>query len=193
MDSNPLLERGCALVESYFRQFEARRLRRLRDERSRVQLRRELGAELEIEDDPLLDSLIELGITPDTAAAFEALPLVEVAWADGNVCGEERRCVLEVATTVGLELGRSARSQLELWLKHPPQKEVFEAWYALAASQRVAPEAAQRARRMLEGAHEVAAGAGGVLGSGAVWRRDRAAIARIRRALGVTPEPSEPS
>jgi tellurite resistance protein len=176
-----LTPRALALEETYFRQLE-------KESRRRLRLRRELGAELEIEQASFLDRLIDLGVTPDTAPAFEALPLVELAWADGGVDRDERWQTLQVATAFGLELGSPAHAQLELWLTRRPPQELFEAWCTFAAIALAKPGAAHRARRVREGALEVAAVTGGILGSG-ISRSERAVIEHIDRLLGSDPEP----
>lgn len=180
--------RALALEETYFRQVEKESHRRLRQENRRVRLRRELGAELEIEETSFLDRLIDLGVTPDTAPAFEALPLVEAAWADGGVDRDEHWQVLKAATAFGLELGSPAHAQLEVWLTRRPPQELFEAWCTFAAIALVKPGAAHLARRVREGALEVAAVTGGMLGPG-ISRSERAVIERIDRLLGSDPEP----
>jgi len=149
----------------------------------RDRLRSDLAAELELEEGGLLDALLELGITPDTAPAFEALPLVEVAWADGAVEDEERWRVLAGSTAFGLELGRPAHAQLELWLERRPSQELFDAWHAFAIRGLSHRRAAPRARRVLEECREVAAAAGGLLGNGGISRSERATVSRIRDAL----------
>lgn len=188
MNANPLAGRGYILEQDFFNRLQAQQLARIREESRREKISRELGDELAIDDAPLLDSLIELGIRSDIAAAFEALPLVEVAWADGDVDYEERWRVLELATAVGLELGRPAHAQLELWLRERPEEDLFDAWYEFAASALATPASAARSRRILEGALEVASVAGGMLGFWKVSNSERAVIDRIRRALsGSTP------
>lgn len=152
--------------------------------RDRERLRAELAVELGLEEDALLDELVELDIAPDTAPAFEALPLVEVAWADGCVDADERWRVLAAATAFGLELGRPAHAQLELWLVQRPRKELLEAWYRFAARALSSGREASRARRVLDEAQKVAAATGGFLGYGAVSGTERAAISQIREALG---------
>lgn len=181
---NPLRERGRSLEDGHFRKLDEERLARCRDERRREAIRRELGAELEIEDAALLDRLIDLGVTPDTAAAFEALPLLEVAWADGDVDAEEGWKVLAAATAFGLELGRPAHAQLELWARRKPRNELFEAWHFVALRRQFVERINRHARRVLEGAYEVAEATGGVLGFWPVSRVERTAIERIRATLG---------
>jgi tellurite resistance protein len=193
MNANPLAARGCLLEEDYFNRLQAEQLARLRDDNRREEMLRELGAALGIEEESFLDSLIELGITFDTAAAFEALPLVEVAWADGDVDSQERWHVLALANAFGLELGRPGHAQLELWLKRKPEKELFEAWYQLASSGLATPASTARSQRILEGAREVANVAGGILGFWTVSSSERAAISRIRQALGGSPASADPN
>jgi tellurite resistance protein len=161
----------------------------LREESKREEMRRELGAELGIKDARFLDGLLDLGIRSETAAAFESLPLLEVAWADGEIDSQERWRVLSLVAAFGLELGRPAHAQLELWLRQKPEEKLFEAWYEFAAIGLVGPGPAARVRRVLEGALEVANASGGALGFWTVSGAERAALDRIRGALGQTPPP----
>jgi tellurite resistance protein len=193
MKTNPLSERGYALEEVYCSKLQTQQLARIREESRREELLRTLGAELAIDDSRFLDSLIELGITADTAAAFEALPLVEVAWADGEIDSQERWRVLALATAFGLELGRPAHAQLELWLRQKPEEELFEAWYEFAAIGLAGPGPAARVRRVPEGALEVANASGGLLGFWTISGSERAAIDRIRGALGEPRPSAEPN
>ena len=161
---------------AYRRQVEAERAGLDRSELGFARLRADLAAELGIAAGPLVDDLLDLGITPGTAPAFEALPLVQVAWADGEIDPEERWRVLSEATAFGLELGRAAHALLELWLSQPPKPELFDAWCRFASL----TETAGRARRVLAGCEAVAAAAGGVLGFGAASASEREMIARVR-------------
>jgi tellurite resistance protein len=186
MKPNPLSGRGYALEEAYFSKLQTQQLARIREESRREELRGALGAELGIADACFLDSLLELGITPETADAFESLPLVEVAWADGEIDSQERQRVLDLATAFGLDFGRPAHAQLELWLRRKPEDELFEAWYEFAAIGLAGPNPAASVRRVLESALEVANASGGALGFCTVSGSEHAAIERIRGALGGT-------
>ena len=163
------------------------RRRRPRGTRSREHLRRELGAELETRNSFLLDWLLDLGVDADTVAAFEALPLVEVAWADGDVDVEERWRVLGGATAFGMELGSAAHAQLELWLARRPPCDLFDAWCAFAKGRLTRGDAAPHVRTLLRAVDEVAEAAGGLLGFYAVSAAERAVIERTREALSGSP------
>jgi hypothetical protein len=145
-----------------------------------------LAEALETRDLDRAHRLIELGITAETLPAFEALPFVAVAWADGHVDREERWCVLEEATAFGLELGSPAHALLESWLAKPPRPALLDAWALHAAGvygDARGPAALQR-RRLLLGMDRVASAAGGLLGLRAVSGAERRAIARLSEVLG---------
>lgn len=162
-------------------EFFHRQERKRREERERVERRaaelRHLAEALGLRDESRVSALFALGITAETAPAFEALPLVEVAWADGGVGEEERWRLLEAATRLGVELGRPAHALLEDWLVRRPDPELFAAWHEWAHS------APGRARLLLEAAERVAGAAGGVLGFGTVSRAERRAIDGIHHSL----------
>jgi hypothetical protein len=176
MATDPVSKVASGNEEEYFRRLERERL----EERARAARR---SGELEALAGALglhpADAVpvFELGITAETAPAFEALPLIEVAWADGAVDEEERWRVLEAATRLGVELGRPAHALLEGWLERPPACELYTAWHRMARS---AP--ADRPLR-LEGAESVAGAAGGVLGFAMVSRAERRALDGIRASL----------
>jgi hypothetical protein len=178
MDARRLAE------DTYFDRLEReRRAARERAER-RAAERRRLAEGLRLADESRAEALFALGITAETAPAFEALPLVEVAWADGGVGEEERWHLLEAATRLGFELGRPAHALLESWLVRRPEPELFAAWHEWA---RLAPD---QARLLLEAAERVAAAAGGVLGFGTVSRAERRAIDGIHDSLARASERS---
>lgn len=174
---------GRVLEAAYLHRIESERLRRLRGACDLERLRAELGAELDLRDGSLLERLIELGITADTAAAFEAVPLVQVAWADGSIACAERWCVLRAATAVGVELGSPAHAQLELWLRHPPEEAIFDAWLAFASGHANEGAHAETLRRLLIEVRDVAEVAGGLLGFRKVSPAERKVISHVEAAL----------
>ena len=170
-----------ALVETYERQVARPRAPRKGHRPSAARRRRWLGDELGVPSGPLLDRILALGVTAETAAAFEALPLVEVSWADGSVGPEERWRILHIATGLGLELGGPAHAQLELWLSRPPGGELYAAWNWFA--ERILTKDPDRARRVVEGVDEVAAADGGLFGLRSISARERTVIERVQWIL----------
>ena len=60
----------------------------------------------------LLRRVMELGVTLDTAPAFLLAPLVQVAWAEGEVTEREHKTVLRLAGARGVEESSPAHAQL---------------------------------------------------------------------------------
>jgi len=176
MNANPNSKRGRGGEEEYFRKLERERLAQRELAERRAAELRELAEALGLGDASRGEALLALGITAETAPAFEALPLVEVAWADGAVAEDERWRLLEAATRLGVELGRPAHALLESWLERRPHSELFSAWHDFA---RHAPVRS----RLFEAAERVAGAAGGVLGFGTISRAERQALDGIRKSL----------
>jgi tellurite resistance protein len=118
-------------------------------------------------DDSLVDHILELGIQPETALAMTFLPLVMVAWADGEISPSEREALLRAAEERGVKPGTPPRDVLESWLERQPGSTMVEAWkrYVRSISTDLSDEERIAIRgRMLGLAREVAEAAGGFLG-----------------------------
>lgn len=71
----------------------------------------------------LIDALHAMGIGPENHRLVALLPLVQVAWADGEVQHRERMRILESAHEFGVTAG--AQSLLESWLTTRPSEAFF--------------------------------------------------------------------
>lgn len=69
---------------------------------------------------------LELGFDQDTARVLPLVPLIEMAWADGEVSSAEDRTVRELAKRFGLEPDSEAFEFLTLMLREQPSKTFFE-------------------------------------------------------------------
>jgi hypothetical protein len=177
MRTDPIALRGRGAEAVYFERLE-RQARRRRAEAERAEgAARELSAALGVGAEEAA-ALLRLGIDAERAPAFEALPLVEVAWADGAVDEAERWRVLEAASRLGMELGRPAHALLEEWLLRRPEPALLEAWRRFAAAGRPRTD-------VIEAAEHIANAAGGVLGFGLVSRAERRALEEIRHSLAL--------
>ena len=65
-------------------------------------------------------------MTLDTAPAFLLAPLVQVAWAEGEVTEQEHKTVLRLAGTRGVEENSPAHTQLRAWLRERPADALFD-------------------------------------------------------------------
>src|SRR6185369_12657844 len=93
---------------------------------TREELRKASG----MTDDAVLDKLIGLGLRGNTIAALSLVPLIEVAWADGEIQDNERTAILQGAHGKGLEQGSDGYELLQSWLKRKPAPALIEAWEA---------------------------------------------------------------
>jgi len=134
VEANPIAANAYRTQKEYSQRRE--RLAKRALARSRKAERMRLGEALGLPHASDAEALLALGITAENAAAFEALPLVEVAWADGRIDEEERWRLLEVATRLGVEFGRPAHALLESWLERRPAPQLFGAWLMVSRADR---------------------------------------------------------
>jgi hypothetical protein len=167
---------GKAHEADYIRAQEARALARRREQELRDQRREALARLIGAGDPALVDRLLEAGLEPEAFAAFELLPLVEMAWVDGRVEASERLALLEAATDRGVTLGSPAHAQLETWLRVQPAQPLYEAWRSWIGRN----SACGLDERFLVHARNVAKAGGGFLGLARVSRRERKLIEQIR-------------
>ena len=104
MSDNPLAARGLALEDLFFAREEAASRRGDGALLDAQRLRETFAEASGITDDALLRRLGDLGIGPDTLAALMLVPVVAVAWADGETDDEERGSVLSAAADARLDV-----------------------------------------------------------------------------------------
>ena len=126
MDKGIFTDREKAMEANYFRQQDAKLLERLRKDSSLDEIALALAEKLQIDNPDLLARVRALGVTADTAPAFFAAPLVQVAWAEGSVSKREQEAVLHLARERGIEEGSPAYAQLGEWLAARPADALFD-------------------------------------------------------------------
>lgn len=174
-------DRARNLEEQFFLEQERKTLARRREERLKHETREGLAALLGARDERLLNRLLELKLTPETAASLGLVPLVQVAWADGELDERERQAVLDAADAIGVKLGGFDHSLLEQWLSHRPDPALLQAWvhYVRQLRARCTPEEIAAFRTAVLGrARGVAEAAGGFLGFGNRVSESEAAVLR---------------
>lgn len=181
-----LEERGRALENQFYEKENKEKLAALKGkmdaQRSREDLRKASG----MTDDAVLDRLVELGLRANTIAALSLVPLIDVAWADGEIQDNERTAILQGAHGKGLEQGTDGYELLQTWLKSRPDPALFEAWesYIKALASQLNDEQNRLLKNQIVGfAKMVAAAAGGFLGIGKVSSAEEKSLARIEKAF----------
>ena len=160
-------DRKKALEESFFAKENAKLIERLRAEQLQKSAREGLAAISGISDPAVLGELVKLGIGPETWLALSLAPLVEVAWADGDVEPAERRAVLAAAEANGVVPGSPSHALLEGWLARRHDARLLQAWgeYIVEVCSRLPTSEREALKRQVVGrARAVAETTGGILG-----------------------------
>jgi hypothetical protein len=159
-------DREKAMEEAFFRQEDAKLLKKLHDKAQLDEIAAALGEKLQVDNPDLLARVREAGVSLDTAPALFLAPLVQVAWAGGSVTRAEHQAVLRLARGRGIDPVSPAYAQLEEWLKHRPDDALFETAVEVMKygfSVLPAQERQQRITSVVEACRDVAEAGGSTL------------------------------
>ena len=162
-----LREDSGRLEQAFFAGENADLLHELRvrtDEERRRELLREVVA---IQDQKFLDRLDTLGVRPETALAVAIVPLIFVAWADGELDERERKALLDALQHRGVAPGEIPHRLLSNGLERKPDPRLLSAWKAYVRRLWgcfTVDERWQMRQNLLRSAREVAQASGGFLG-----------------------------
>lgn len=192
MSKDAFEARRKSFEEEYFRKKDAQLVDKLKAVFHKKIDKETIRQTTGITDERVLDNLVALNLSGEVMAAFKLFPLVEMAWADGDVDEREARAVLTAAEQDGIRRDSAAYSMLETALKNRPRPDARKAWYAYAKELRKvlnAQEIAEFRNDLLVFARRVAEASGGLLGVAfTVSVNEKKVLEAIERAL--TPEPA---
>jgi hypothetical protein len=174
MEKDIFKERGRGQEAAYFRNQDAQLIEKLRESARLEEIAGALAEKLQVDNPELLCRVMDLGVTLDTAPAFLLAPLVQVAWAGGEVTEREHKTVLRLGGARGVEERSPAHVQLLEWLQERPPDTLFDtATEVIKVGLSVLPpgEREERIKRIVQACHEVAEASDGLakllgLGSG---------------------------
>lgn len=192
MADNTLEERGRALENQFFDKENKAKIAAMKEKLDNAQTREELRKASGMSDEAVLEKLVELGLRSNTIAALSLVPLIAVAWADGQIQDSERTAILQGAHGKGLEQGTDGYELLQSWLATKPSDDLFTAWeaYIKALASQLNEEQNRLLKNQIVGfAKMVATSAGGLLGFGKVSASEEKALQRIEAAFGVSSPP----
>jgi len=181
-----LKAKARALEDSFFAEENARILQELREAAAREEKKKEFREYLNIESEEVLDALIDLDVEPETLVAFTLVPLVEVAWADGEIQPKEREAIIKAAMERGVEDGSPTCTLLRNWLQTPPDPVLLETWRGYI--EELMPSIGERAKDHLKSssigrARAVAEAAGGFLGIGSISAAEKKMLEELEWAF----------
>lgn len=186
MSEVTLQDRERALENQFYDKENQEKLAEMKRKLDAQASREELHKASGMTDDAVLDQLVALGLRGNTIAALSLVPLIQVAWADGEIQDNERTAILQGAHGKGLEEGSDGYELLQRWLERQPGDELFAAWeaYIKALASQLNDEQNRLLKNQIVGfAKLVAAAAGGILGFGKVSASEEKVLHRIEGAF----------
>ena len=128
MTKDMFAERGRSLENEFFYKVDQELKRKFREQQDAEYTRESLAAASGISDNTVLEELRLAGIRAETLAAVSLVPLIQVAWADGNLAEQERCEILSAAKEDGMSEDQPAFQLLGQWLERAPNSRLSAAW-----------------------------------------------------------------
>ena len=176
-------DRRKALEEQFFQAHDQQLVQKMKDAALQAASKSELRQLTGITQEQVLDALAALKLGGAATLVMALYPIIEVAWADGQIDERERRVILDLARTLGLSEGTPAAEYLAKWLVEKPELRWHALWAdyvkALAAQMKHDDKALLK-NTILGRARVVAEASGGFLG---VAFRVSGAEAKVLTAL----------
>jgi hypothetical protein len=179
-------DRRAALEDEFFHKENEAKLAKLREQLSAKESKEELKKASGMTDDTVIDKLVGLGLRGTTVAALSLVPLIAVAWADGELQDNERESILQAANAKGMGPGTPGHEILTSWLTKKPDDTLVDAWqdYMKALMAQLNDEQVRMLKNQIVGfAKVIAESAGGVLGFAKVSGKEKEVLARIEQAF----------
>lgn len=141
--------------------------------------RRKVAATVATDDEAVVARIRDLGFDGDTARVLDILPLVHVAWADGNVTTNERTSIFKLLEAREIESGSEAWLLIEALLEQRPSEDFLDETLHLLR------DIGGHEADVLALCTQVADASGGFFGLGnKISDEERALIAHIADELG---------
>ena len=125
--SDIMKERERAFEADFFRKQDQKLLAKMRERAALQEVAQALADKLRVDDAELMNRVIGLGLDRENGAAILLAPLVQVAWADGEVTDREREAIFELAATRGVMPGSATHAKVDAWLRERPPEALYEA------------------------------------------------------------------
>jgi len=116
------------MLDSMFAAENEELLAKMREQIKHDEELAELSKAIGIDDEKLVQSLMDMGITAHSMAALTMYPMVCVAYADGVLNIEERDLIMKMAGEWNMKPGDAGFEVLNHWLVDGPSKDGFAVW-----------------------------------------------------------------
>ena len=187
-------DRERALENEYFHRKDRELVERLREEGRKETERRKLEEEFHTHDPAFLQRLQAAGFSPDNLLLLHLIPLVEIAWSEGEVTARERELILALAARRGFDAGGAAYQQLVGWLDSRPEPAFFETTYeAIRKLLALQDDTSRQATRedLVAWCTKIAEATGGILRMAPISRDERDCLRQIAVRISKPPASDE--
>ena len=133
-----------------------------------------------------LESLVDSGFELSTMTAFIWVPLIFVAWADGNADEFEKKSIFDVLTNKGIATETASMMIAHEWFSQSPNPELWKIWeeFTVTTLTRLNPAIRNELMDEIVGlCHVVAYASGGLLGLGKISPSETKVIDRVIESL----------
>ena len=178
-DIRPAPGKARSKEEEYFLRAETELLEKARSRVAKDAERRALGEYHGIQDEEILKAFEEAGFDRDTVQVLHLVPIVQVAWVDGDVSKAERAEILKIAAARNVVEGTPAHAKLLSWLDSPPPPRFFERTMEIINRLlELLPEESRTSLQsdVMTASYAVASASGGFLGLGSKVSVDEKAL-----------------
>ena len=184
-DNDAIRERGRSLEDDYFRKKDRELVEKMRRAAAAEETRKDLSSKTGLQDPELLQELEALGFTPETVSLLPLVPVVQMAWAEGDVSDAERKLLIQLARSRGIMEGGAADRMLTNWMERRPSPDVFERAMRLVRAMLATPgqPGSLTADELVKYAEDIASASGGVFGIRKISADERDLLAKIAKQL----------
>lgn len=189
-EQNALHARGRALEEAFFAERDKQLIESLQRKLTAEEKQRVFASAVGISEARMLEAVTGLhsGIQLSVVAAL--MPLIEVAWCDGEVAKAEREAILRAVREADVPLDPTLQQLLEKWLEKRPSPQAVAGWKEYMHALCGTLDATTRSHlrdAILGRAHQVASAAGGFLGLGAkISAAEQACLDQMAQAFDIS-------
>jgi hypothetical protein len=161
--------RGQAMEDAFFAERDRQLIETLQKKLTAEEKQRVLASAIGISEARAFEAVTGLHSGLEVSIVAALMPLIEVAWCDGEVAAAERDAILRAANEMEVPLDPTLHQLLDKWLEQRPSPQAVTAWKEYLHALCSTLDATTRIHlrdAILGRARQVAAAAGGFLGFG---------------------------
>lgn len=130
-ETRPVSTRSRATENEYFLRAETELLEKIRTRALKAAERKALGEYHGVQDEEILKAFEEAGYDQETVQILHLVPILQVAWVDGEISKAERAEILRIAAARNVVEGTPVHAKLLSWLDAAPPAQFFERTMAI--------------------------------------------------------------